>query len=354
MPKTKFWKIVASAEKEYHLDLFGVVGGEWGEGIETEAFLEDFRKVPNDADLKISINTFGGDVYTALAINSLLQSHKGSITFRVDGVAMSAGTVITSVPGAKVIVPKGSLMMIHHIRGGYFGNPNELHKKADDMAKIENNVIDLYVAKTGRTREEVVEAVDAETFFTAEEAVEFGLADEVDDKTVVHNCARGEVADLNGLQAPMSIFAHAPAGFLPDADNSAQTPDHIEEKPKMDMETLKAECPELVAALREEGAQAERARVADIDALRIVGHDQLVAEAKADGTMTAEKLAVRVVKAEAEARVLAAKKVKADATAVADAIDATAGNVGIKSEPSDGLSDSQRAMLAAAKKRFSK
>ena len=74
-----------------------------------------------------------------------------------------------------------------------------MRKTADDTEKLEENLISIYVEKTGRTADEIKEKVNATTYFTAEEAVEFGLADEVDDTATVQNSAVDGFAHLNGL-----------------------------------------------------------------------------------------------------------------------------------------------------------
>lgn len=299
----KFWNVRAGGGKA-SLDLFGYVGGSkddpWGRGFNESEFLDDFRKIPSDSALDISINSFGGAVYTGLSIYSLLKAHKGSITFRIDGAAMSAATIITSVPGAKVVMPRGAMMMIHKVSSVAIGTTDDMRKAADDMEKLEENLINIYVEKTGRTVDEIKEKVNAETFFTAEEAVEFGLADEIDETTEVKNTASGGFVMLNGLKADSRFFANAPKGFI----NAEQPKASAVQKEvhKMNLETLKAEHPDLVQAIRNEaiaeGAEQERARIQAIEDIAIVGHEDLVNAAKFDGKTTAEALAVQILKAD--------------------------------------------------------
>lgn len=301
--KNKFWNVKTEG-KRAQLDLFGYVGGSkddpWGKGFNESEFLADFRKIPSDSPLDISINSFGGAVYTGLSIYSLLKTHKGQITFRIDGAAMSAATIITSVPGAKVVMPKGSMMMIHKVSSVAIGTTDDMRKAADDMEKLEENLINIYVEKTGRTADEIKDKVNAESYFTAEEAVEFGLADEIDETTEVNNTASGGFVMLNGLKADSRFFANVPKGFIK-ADTS-QASAIKKEGPKMDLETLKAEHPDLVQAIRNEaiaeGAEQERERIQAIEDIAVVGHEDLVTAAKFDGKTTAEALAVQILKAD--------------------------------------------------------
>lgn len=304
--KNKFWNVKTDG-KNSRIDLFGFVGGskEWNDGFNEQDFLNEFRAIPADNALDISINSFGGAVYTALSIYTLLKAHKGAITFRIDGAAMSAATIITSVPNAKVIMPKGSMMMIHKVSSIVMGNTDDFRKAADDMEKLEQNILDIYAEKTGKSIEDIKPLVDAETYFTAAEAVEFGLADELDESTVVKNVATGAIVSLNGLEVEAKMFERMPKNFLNTADEpqAAAKQNPVKEVKTMTLEQLKAEHPEIVEAIRAEavkdGIAQERSRIQAIEEIAMVGHEDLIQSAKyGEHTMTAEQLAMAMLKAE--------------------------------------------------------
>lgn len=333
----KFWNVKTDGNKS-HIDLFGFVGGskEWNWGFNEEDFLKEIREIPEDNALEISINSFGGSVYTALSIYSLLKAHKGEITFRIDGAAMSAATIITSVPNAKVIMPNGSMMMIHKVSTYVEGNTDDLRKTADDMEQLENNILNIYSEKTGKPVDEIKPLVDAETYFTAEQAVEFGLADELDESKSVENRMVGDKVMLNGLAADAKLFVRMPDGFINKADVPQPAPANQkqankEEKP-MTLDELKAEHPELVDAIRNEalneGAEKERLRIKAIEEIAVAGHEELVQSAKFEKPMTDAELAVAILKAD---KVKNAERVQDRANDAAELNDvtATAGNTGV-------------------------
>lgn len=325
--KNKFWNVKTDGNKS-HIDLFGYVGGskEGGffepDGFNEKEFLDELRAIPQDNALEISINSFGGSVYTGLSIYTLLKAHKGEITFRVDGAAMSAATIITSVPNAKVVMPKGSMMMIHKVSSIAIGNVDDMRKAADDMEKLEQNILNIYAEKTGKTVDEIKPVVDAETYFTATEAVEFGLADEVDESAAVENKAVGEFVMLNGLEVSAKLFEHAPKGFfkadMPKASavENPKSPE-VKEVKDMDLNTLKAEHPEIVEAIRNEalneGIAQERARIQAIEEIAVAGHEDLVNAAKFENAITAEQLAVNILKADKARNAAALQNRAADA-----------------------------------------
>ena len=336
MKMMQFWNIQTEGQTS-HIDLFGFVGGskEFNDGFNETDFLNELRAIPPENALTISINSFGGSVYTALSIYSLLKNHKGQITFRIDGTAMSAATIITSVPNARVIMPRGAMMMIHKVSVGIYGNADDLKKTVEDIEKLEQNVLQIYAEKTGKSIDVIQALVNKETYFTAEEALEFGLVDEIDETTVIENRADGETVTINGLQIAAKIFEHAPKSFFQAA---VTKPIEItKEVELMNLETLKSDYPELFQAIRNEamaeGAAKERARIQSIEEIAMTGHEALVNAAKFDGITTAEMLAVQMVKAEKAKATMRLANIAEDAKALEDTHDK--GNVGHIEEKED-------------------
>ena len=363
----KFWNFAKTSDNRYTLDLFGLVGGTkdgsdlWGsKGFNENEFLDEFRQIPQDAEINISINSAGGSVLTALSIYSILCEHKAPITIRVNGCACSAATIITSIPNAKVIVPLGSMMMIHRMATHAYGSASDLKKGADTLQKLEDNVIQIYANKTGKEEKEIRKAVEAESWYTAQEAVDFGLADEVDETITVTNSIEEGVIKVNGLAIPQAILAHAPARFFAAAQKvpAAETQ---KEGPKMDLEKLKAEHPELVNQIRQdafaEGQKAERERIVAIENMSrgLPGLGNLIQTAKNDSTMTPEAFAVAALKAQQENRKKFANDAAEDAKAIPDELFRNEGNTaGVVDQASEEDDAQMKAVIEAGKKGFDK
>lgn len=330
MKMKQFWNIQTEGQTS-HIDLFGFVGGskEFNDGFNETDFLNELRAIPPDNALTISINSFGGSVYTALSIYSLLKNHKGQITFRIDGTAMSAATIITSVPNARVIMPRGSMMMIHKVSVGIYGNADDLKKTVEDIEKLEQNVLEIYAEKTGKSIDAIRALVDQETYFTAEEAVAFGLADEVDETQTIENRVEEKIISINGLDIQARLLEKAPKSFFVSSE--------VKEVQVMNLETLKSDYPELFQAIRNEalaeGATKERARIQSIEEIAMAGHEALVTAAKFDGITTAEMLAVQMVKAEKAKATIRMANIVEDAKALEDTHEE--GNVGLIKEKED-------------------
>lgn len=152
-------------EMEEELDATGAI-----------SFKEALNEVKTD-HLVVRINSGGGSVSEALAIYNQLQDFKGTVVTKVDGFAASAASVIF-MAGSKRIVPASSLLMIHNAWTSAEGNANDLRKMADDLDKITQPSINIYVEKTGQSEESIKQMMDKETWITAQEAKELGFATE--------------------------------------------------------------------------------------------------------------------------------------------------------------------------------
>jgi ATP-dependent protease ClpP protease subunit len=291
--RNDFYKFTMAQDQAVpaRLDLFGTIGGGfWDDGFDDVSFAEAMKGVGEFQPLDIYINSPGGSVFAAISICNLIARHKGTVTVHVSGIAASAATIITSVPNGRVIMPLGSMMLIHPVRAAVGSSTaEELREAGENLEKVRESVLDIYAQKTGLGREVLLGMMQKESYLTAGEAVEFGFADEVDNSVTVENVISGGVCMINGLEVSASLFDAAPKGF-------------IKQEVKMDLENLTKEYPELVEQIRAkayaEGADSERARILAIEEIATPGHDELVKSAKLDSTMSAEKLAVEILKAD--------------------------------------------------------
>ena len=156
--------------------------GRWYEpdGVSAKAFNKEIAKISADRDIKLRINSPGGSVYEGLAIYNYLKERKEHITCIVDGICGSIATII-ACSGKKVIMNPGTGYFIHKVQGGAQGTSNDLRKAADNMDKVGEQLIDVYVEKTGLKREEISAMMEASTLMNEHEAFEKGFADELSD-----------------------------------------------------------------------------------------------------------------------------------------------------------------------------
>ena len=126
--------------------------------------------------INLRINSPGGDVFAAQAISTALKQHPAKVVAHIDGVAASAATAIACACD-EVVIAEGSLYMIHNAWTMALGDRNDFLETAALLEKIDGMLADTYVARTGKEKEELSALMDAETWFTADEAVEMGFAD---------------------------------------------------------------------------------------------------------------------------------------------------------------------------------
>lgn len=149
-------------------------------GVSAKDFLSQLAglKASGATKINLSINSPGGSVFDGFAIYNGLKASGMEITTTIMGIAASMGSVI-AMAGKKINMPANTMMMIHNASGGVMGNAADMRDVADVLDKIDNNIVAVYVARTGKPEDEVRQMMAAETFMTAAEALDLGFTDSV-------------------------------------------------------------------------------------------------------------------------------------------------------------------------------
>jgi len=210
----RIWEIRAAASepKVGEVLLYGTFANMswWGDEVTPKQFREDLKALGDIDELRVFVNSGGGDVFAGQAIHSIIKRHSAATKIGyVDGLAASAASL--PLMACDVIrMPRNAMMMVHNPMTWGYGNATELRRMADDLDKIREPMISAYEDKTGLARERISELLDAETWMNAEEAVELGFADEVDEaKQVAASLENGRLV-LNGQEFDLSRFRHPP------------------------------------------------------------------------------------------------------------------------------------------------
>lgn len=160
--------------------LYGIVGGYWF-GFDAESVADALRKLDVDV-LYVRIHSPGGRASDGVAIGNLFRNHRATVVVVVDGLAASAASVI-AIAGDEIVMCPGSQMMLHDAMMPTYGNQAQLKRDSDWIGSQSDNYANVYALKGGGTAaqwREVMLANDGEgTWYTADEAVAAGLADEV-------------------------------------------------------------------------------------------------------------------------------------------------------------------------------
>jgi ATP-dependent Clp endopeptidase proteolytic subunit ClpP len=127
--------------------------------------------------MTVRINSGGGSVFEGMAIYNAIQRH-GQVTVKIDGLAASIASLI-AMAGSRVEMARNALIMIHNPWSGISGDSTELRKQADLLDKVKTSMLDAYCTKTGKPAEEIAAIMDAETWYTAEEALQHHFIDAI-------------------------------------------------------------------------------------------------------------------------------------------------------------------------------
>ena len=212
----KFWKFNAKENSdEGELLLYGDISDStwWGDEITPKNFKEELDSLGDIKTLNVYINSGGGDVFAGQAIYSMLKRHSATVNVYVDGLAASIASII-AMAGDSVKMPKNAMLMVHNPWSFGMGNANDFRKLADDLDKVRESMISVYEDKTGMEKESIVELMDAETWMTAEEALELGFADEIEEEKQVAASLNNRIFAINGLKVDITRYKNLQVGKI--------------------------------------------------------------------------------------------------------------------------------------------
>ena len=172
-------------------------------GISAKQFISDLKAIPANDKIVLKIHSPGGEVFDGNAIFNALQ-RRGNVEVQIEGLAASMATVI-SLAGMPVKMAENGFYMIHNPWGVAMGDAAELRDQAELLDKIRSNMVGAYAAKSGQDPEQIQEWMDAETWFTAAEALSAGFIDEITDTLAL--------AASSNKFARMAKFKNAPANL---------------------------------------------------------------------------------------------------------------------------------------------
>ena len=164
----------AEGSSEATLYIYDVIDAYWG--VNAREVAQAIAGLAATDTLHLRINSPGGDVFEARAIAAAIAQHAGKTVAHIDGLAASAATTI-AVSADEVEIIDGGFYMIHNAWTLAMGNKHDLRETAGLLDKVDGAIVGDYTKRTGASAEQVVAWMDAETWFTAQEAVDNKFAD---------------------------------------------------------------------------------------------------------------------------------------------------------------------------------
>ncbi|MGW4856963.1 head maturation protease, ClpP-related [Streptomyces sp. NPDC004288] len=193
--------------------------GYWG--VTASDFVAELSEMQNVTAIDLHINSPGGEVFDGLAIMNCLRSHPASVTTYVDGLAASIASVI-AMAGDRIVMGPHSQLMVHEGSGLCIGDAAEMRKMADLLDFQSDNIAGVYQARAGGTVEEWRAVMLAETWYTAEEAVTAGLADEVAQRPTTVTEPAAPASAAMGNTWDLSVFRYAGRDAAPPPRNAIE------------------------------------------------------------------------------------------------------------------------------------
>ena len=176
------WFVMQTDNDTAVVEINTTIGGWFG--IDPAEFIDAVKTITQKRML-LKISSGGGSVFAGNMIYNALSEWKangGVIVAEISGIAASMASIIAMV-GDKVRIYRNSFIMIHEAATDTFGNKADLERDADLLGKINENAVSAYKAKTGLDEEYLRLAMKEETWYSANEAVTLGFADEIIDES---------------------------------------------------------------------------------------------------------------------------------------------------------------------------
>ena len=175
-------KMKAKTQNDADIWVYGDIGESWSECITAKEFAEELKKLGDVKNITLHINSAGGSVFDGLSIYNVLKKHPANIVTEIDGMALSIASII-ALAGDTVKMAGNAMYMIHNPWTYEMGDSRKMRETADKLDKVRGSILGTYLSKIKdkATSEEVSDFMDAETWFSAQEAKDYGFIDEITD-----------------------------------------------------------------------------------------------------------------------------------------------------------------------------
>jgi ATP-dependent protease ClpP protease subunit len=200
-------------------------------GIPAKAFLDELKALGAVAELTVRINSPGGSVFDGVAIYNALKRHEASITIWVDGIAASIASMI-AMAGDDVAMPENAMLVLHDPSGLVAGTALDMRAMAEALDRMKAGMVAAYRDKSGRDDAEIEALMAAETWLSAHEAVDLGLADRVEEP--VRMAAHFDLCRFRNAPPQLAALVATPS---PQEDDMSDPKKASPRKPGLDEST---------------------------------------------------------------------------------------------------------------------
>lgn len=140
--------------------------------------LRDALAEADGGPVTVRMNSEGGNVIAGLACGNLLASYEGETTVIIDGMALSIASYV-ACRADRVLMAENSWLMFHNPENEARGDGKDLREAADLLDGMRDQLVSVYSAKSKKSKEEIIQLMAEETWYTGKEALAAGFVDEV-------------------------------------------------------------------------------------------------------------------------------------------------------------------------------
>lgn len=192
-------KAATDGKKRAEVFIYGDIGETfWGDGITAQTFVDELNAIDAD-ELDVRINSPGGSAWDGLTMANAIIRHKATVTTHIDGLAASAASII-AVAGDEVVVSKYGQAMLHNGRAVVMGTAKDMREVADQLDGLNATMATYYAdrAPKGGDAKAFARAMEAETWYNAEEMLAAGLATRIDESAVREEVEKAVASAMAG------------------------------------------------------------------------------------------------------------------------------------------------------------
>lgn len=197
------------------------ITAEWWGGVSAQTLVPQIRDIKGGI-INLRINSPGGDVFAAQAICQAIRDTPATVIAHIDGFAASAATVIATAADERRI-SEGGMYMVHCGWTIAIGNAGEMRATADLLDKVDSSISGQYARLTGKSDADVLAIMQAETWYTAQEAVDAGFIDSISSSPKVK------------ANWDLSAYANAPAPAPEPIENLAGDDHRARQQQRLNM-----------------------------------------------------------------------------------------------------------------------
>ena len=206
-PPKKWFEISNASEASADVYIYDSIGAY---GVSAAGFIAEINAIKAPV-INLHLNSGGGSVFDGLAIYTGIQSHPARVRVLIDGIAASMAGVI-AMAGDEIVMAENAFLMIHRVSSGVEGTAETMRAEAALLEKLEEQIVAIYAARTGKSPGALFKAMQAETWYSAAESLAEGFCTSVAPLKSPSNCV------------DLSKFAKAPAALVDAADTGKPMP----------------------------------------------------------------------------------------------------------------------------------